>query len=53
MSGEPARLGVISLDFAGIPRRWDEHFPYENEQVGKLGKFGYSFLWSVFFSDVS
>ena len=31
---EPARLGGISLDFAGIPPRWDENFPYEHGQVG-------------------
>ena len=26
MRSEPARLGGISLDFAGIPPRWDENF---------------------------
>ena len=44
MSSEPARLGGISFDFAGIPPRWDENFPYEQAQVGQLGKVGYSFL---------
>ena len=34
MRSEPARLGGISLDFAGIPPRQDEHFSYEHAQVG-------------------
>ena len=38
MRSEPARLGGISLDFAGIPPRWDENFPYEHAQVGQPGK---------------
>ena len=40
MRGEPARLGVISLDFAGIPPWWDENFPYEHTQVGQPSKVG-------------
>ena len=38
MWSEPARLGGISFDFAGIPPRWDENFPYT--QVGQPGKVG-------------
>ena len=34
MRSEPARLGEISLDFAGIPPKLDENFPYEHAQVG-------------------
>ena len=37
---EPARLDGISLDFAGIPPRRDENFPYEHAQVGQPGKVG-------------
>ena len=40
MRSEPARLGGISLDFAEIPPRWDENFPYEYAQVGQPGKVG-------------
>ena len=40
MKGEPALLGGIPLDFAGIPPKWDEHFPYEHAQVGLPGKVG-------------
>ena len=40
MRSEPARLGGISLDFAGISPRWDEHFPYEHSQVDQPGKVG-------------
>ena len=40
MTSEPVPLGGISLDFAGIPPRWDEHFPYELAQVGQPGKVG-------------
>ena len=29
MRSKPARLGGISLDFAGISPRRDENFPYE------------------------
>ena len=38
MRSETARLGEISLDFAEIPPRRDEHFPYEHAQVGQPGK---------------
>ena len=41
---ERARLGEISLDFAEIPPRRDENFPYEHAQVGQPGKVGYHFL---------
>ena len=37
MRSEPAWLGGISLDFAGIPLRWDENFPYEQVQAGQVG----------------
>ena len=40
MSSEPARLGGISLDFAGISPRWDENLSYEHMQVGPPGKVG-------------
>ena len=40
MRSEPARLGGILLDFAGISPKWDEDFPYEHEQVGQPGKVG-------------
>ena len=40
MSSEPARLGGISLDFAGISPRWDENLSYEHMQVGHPGKVG-------------
>ena len=38
MRSESARLSGISLDFAGLPPRWDENFPYEHSQVSQLGK---------------
>ena len=38
MRSESARLGGISLDFAGIPPRQNENFPYENAQVGQPDK---------------
>ena len=38
MRSEPARLGGISLDFAGIPPSWDQNFLYEHAQVGQPGK---------------
>ena len=41
MRSEPAHLGGISLDFVGIPPRWDEHFPYEQVQVGMPNNVGY------------
>ena len=40
MRSDSARLGGISLDFAGNPSRWNENFPYEHEQVGQPGKVG-------------
>ena len=40
MRSEPAHLGGISLDFAGIPPRCDENFSYEQAQVGQAGKAG-------------
>ena len=40
MSSERARLGGISLDFAGISPRWDENLSYEHMQVGQPGKVG-------------
>ena len=40
MRSEPAHICVISLDFAGIPPKWDQNFPYEQEQVGQPGKVG-------------
>ena len=33
-----ARLGGISLYFAGITPWWDENFPYEQTKVGQPGK---------------
>ena len=40
MRSEPARVSGISLDFAGIPPKRDEFFPYEYAQVGQPGKVG-------------
>ena len=40
MRSEPAHLGGISLDFAGIPPKWDENFLYGHAQVGQPGKVG-------------
>ena len=40
MRSEPARLGGISLDFAGIPPRWYENLSYEHVQEGQPGKVG-------------
>ena len=40
MRSEAACLGGISLDFAGIQLRWDEHFPSEHAQGGQPGKVG-------------
>ena len=40
MRSEPARLGEISLDFAEIPPRRDENFPYEHMQEEQPGKPG-------------
>ena len=52
MRSEPARLSVISLDFAGIPARCDGNFQYEHaeaeeEQVG----IEFSLISFVLFSD--
>ena len=47
MRNEPAHLGAISLDFAGIPPRWDENLTYEHAQVGQHSNMGYHFLESV------
>ena len=35
MRSEPGRLGGISLDFAGIPLKRDEHFRNEHAQRGQ------------------
>ena len=40
MRSEPAPLGGISLDFAGIPLRSDEIFRYEQAQVDQPGNAG-------------
>ena len=40
MRSEPAHLGGISLDFAGIPPKWNENLSYEHVQVGQPGKQG-------------
>ena len=40
MRSEPARLCGISLDFAVIPSKRDENFPYEYAQVGQPDKVG-------------
>ena len=40
MNSEPADLGEISLDLAGIPPRWDENVSYEHVQVDQPGKVG-------------
>ena len=40
MRSEPDHLGEISLDFAEIPPRPDENFPYEHAQEGQPGKAG-------------
>ena len=40
MRSEPAHLGGISLDFAGIPPRRNENFLYEHAQMGQSGKVG-------------
>ena len=44
MRSEPVRLGGIPIDFAGIPSRWDENFPYKQAQVGQSGKVWQCFL---------
>ena len=40
MKSEPSRLSGISLDFAAIPPKRDENFPYEHAQVGQPSKVG-------------
>ena len=40
MRSEPARLGGISLGFAGILPRWDQNLSYEHVQVGQPDKVG-------------
>ena len=40
MRSEPACLSGISLDFAGIPPKPDESFPYKHAQVGQPGRVG-------------
>ena len=63
MRSEPASLGGISLDFAGIQPRWDENLSYEHVEVGQpagidfslkrmrifgiLSKFDFKWLWRV------
>ena len=42
--GGLARLGEISLDFAGIRPKGEENFSYEHAQVVHTGKVGQSFL---------
>ena len=49
MRSEPVRLGGISLDFAWIPPRRDEHFPYEQAKADQPGKVRWSFLLSALF----
>ena len=44
MRSEPARIGGISLDFAGMPPRWDENFPYESSQVGQRAGIAFSLI---------
>ena len=38
MRSEPARLSAISLDFAGIPPKLDENFPYETRKWARLSR---------------
>ena len=40
MRSELAHLSGTSLDFAEIPPRWNENFPYEYVQVGQPGNVG-------------
>ena len=40
MRNEPARLGGISLEFAGIPPAREESSPHEHAQVSQSGKVG-------------
>ena len=34
MRSESDSLGGISIDFAGVPPRWDNNFPYKHAQKG-------------------
>ena len=45
---EPARLGGISLDFAGIPLRRDENFPYEHASQARWNRVFFNQLCFVF-----
>ena len=49
MRSEPVHLGRISLDFAGIPPRWEENFPHEHAQVGQPGKVFFNHFFFLFF----
>ena len=40
MRSEPALIGGILLDYAGIPLMLDEHFPYEDAEVSQSSKVG-------------
>ena len=40
MKSEASRLSGITLDFAAIPPKRDENFPYEHAQEGQPGKVG-------------
>ena len=44
MRSAPVRPGGISLDFAEIPPRRVEDFPYEHAEVGQPGQMRQSFL---------
>ena len=50
MRSEPVRLGGISFDFAGIPPRQDENFPYEHAQVGQPARWDRVFFNKLCFS---
>ena len=43
MRSELARLGWISLDFAGIPPRWDKNLSYEHVAGGPARQGGIDF----------
>ena len=48
MRSEPSRLGVISLDFAGIPPRQNENFPYKHAQESFLLSALFCFTFASF-----
>ena len=48
MRSEPARLAGISLDFAGIPPRRDENFPYEHASPARWDRVFFNPLCFVF-----